>query len=206
MNGQTISWIQILQVGGLAGVISALISGGVKEIFEHLERRRKARYLALRLALILENYYRACADRIYDIDLHIGSNGAAGNNFAGFPKLVAYPDDPIAWIYINQGVADEVLNLPAEIAAINDGINFNIGMDMDPDGADPDITLKPLYEMAFRSIALARKVRSKHKLSKTNRTAESEQQLRGHQEKFLKELRAREQNRSQLLNPSNDIT
>lgn len=193
MDGQTITWIQILQVGGLAGVISALIGGGVKEFFEWQERKRKARYLALRLSLIFEEYYHACADQIYDIESFHSSGGNAGSNDVGLPKLADYPLDANAWIYLDESVADHVLSMPASIRAIDEAIIFNANLDFQPDGPDPECTLEPLFEMAFRSIRLARRIRSTHGLSEANRTQESEVRLKERQERFLQEKKHKDE-------------
>jgi hypothetical protein len=133
MEGQTITWVQVLQVGGLAGVISALFGGGVKEFFEWRERKRKARYLALRLSLVLEDYYHACTDRVYDIGNYHSSRGTIGRHDVGLPDLADYPVDPIAWMYLNQTIADEVLSLPAAIRAIDEGIKFHVNLDAPQD-------------------------------------------------------------------------
>jgi hypothetical protein len=193
----TLTWLQILQVVGLAGavsaVVSALITGGVKEFLEWRERQRKVRYLALRIALVLEAYYHACADRIADIENFHSSRGAMGSNDVGLPDIPAYPADSAEWTVLDPSIVDEVLSLPTAICAIDDGIAFSLHMDFSPDGPDPDMTLGPLYEMAFRSIALARRVRPTHGLSEISRTRESEFRLRERHERFLQAQAAERQ-------------
>jgi hypothetical protein len=186
MEGQSITLLQILQVGGLAGVVSALVGGVINEYFEWRDRRRKVRYLALRISLILEKYYNDCAGRVVDIENFISSRGAVGANEVGLPKPADFPEDPVAWIYLDESVTDEVLSLPAAIRSLNEGIWFDVDMDGAPGGPDPTWTLGPLYEMAFRSIRLARRVRSMHGLSEIHRTDESEKWLRESREKFEK--------------------
>lgn len=201
MEDQTITWLQIFQVGGFAGIISALFSalfgGVVKEFFEWRERKRKAQYLALKLSLVLERYYYACTDRVYDIENYRSSNGHGGSNDVGLPDITEYPDDPIAWIYLDKTLADEVLSFPAAIQAIDEGIRFNAYWDSMPDGPDPKCTLEPLYEMALRSIELARRVRSKHDIVETNRTRESEAQLKQSRDRFLTKLTEQRERRQQ---------
>lgn len=188
-----VNWVQILQIGGLAGVISAIINGGVKEFFEWNERKRKARYLALRVSLILERYYHACADRAGDINEYLDSRSNGGSNEVGLPDLAEYPSDAVSWVYLDQGIADEVLSFPAELSAINEGIYYNVNMDFDPDGPNSEWTLEPLYEMAFKTISLARRVREAHGLSTQNRTKASEVRLLERQKHFLDKLEARRQ-------------
>ena len=65
----------------------------------------------------------------------------------GLPPLSEYPADPNSWIYLDQETVDEILSFPAEIDAINEGIDFNINVICDPDGPDPDLTIKPLYDI-----------------------------------------------------------
>lgn len=203
MEDQTITWVQILQVGGLAGVISALFSalfgGLVKEFFEHRERTRKAQHLALKLSLVLESYYHACRDRVYDIENYHSSYANAGSNDVGLPDITEYPDDPVAWVYLEKTVADEVLSFPAAIQAIDEGIKFNAYSDHMPDGPDPEWTLEPLYEMAFRSIELARRVRSEHRIVETNRTHESETHLKQSRDRFLTKLTEQRERRQQEM-------
>lgn len=196
MPEQTINWIQIFQVGGLAGIlagiISAFVNGGIKEFLEHRERKRKARFLALQISLILENYYHACAERLYDIENFRGSNGHGGSNEVGLPDIADYPSDPSSWLYLKSEIADEVLSFPSVIRSVNSGISFNVWFDSDMDGPDPRWTLQPLYETAFRTAELVRRVRQEQGLPATNRTLESEKHLNEKQQQFLSWLRERE--------------
>lgn len=200
MENQTINLLEILQVGGLAGIISALFSGGIKESFEWMGRKRKARYLALRISLALEAYYNACRDRAYEIEDFHSSRGEVGKNHVGLPIIAEYPADPEAWMYLNTNIVDEILSLPASIQAIDESIYFNVNMDSLPDGPDKEWTLEPLYEMAFRSIDLARRVRSSAGLSNTKNTIDSEIRLAKDHRDFLNNKNKRQKRDDLSLN------
>ena len=172
----------------------------MKEFFEHRERTRKAQHLALKLSLVLESYFHSCSDRVYDIENYHSSNANAGSNDVGLPDIAEYPDDPVAWVYLNKTLVDEVLSFPAAIHAIDEGIKFNAYSDHMHDGPDPQWTLEPLYEMAFKAIELARRIRSEHGLSEANRTDASEAHLKESRDRFLTKLTERRE-RYQLSTP-----
>lgn len=195
-----ITLFQILQVGGLAGIISALFSGIVKEYFDWLGRKRKGRYLALKISLVLESYYHSCRNVANDINDHHNTLGEVGKNFVGLPKFEKYPEDSEVWIYLDPNIVDEVLSFPAKIKAINESIFFNVNMECEPDGPNREYTLEPLYEIAFKSIDLARRIRSSANLSNIKRTVISEKNLKETQEKFSQDqAKRRERDRLSLL-------
>lgn len=165
---------EILKIGGLAGVISALAGVLFKEAFEWRERHRKARFLALKLSVLLETYFRACTDRLSDIHNYVSSGGHAGENIVGLPDFPELPvDTAAAWLYLKPDVADAILGLPIEIRILDDGIRFNIDMDGDPN-VDPDWTLEPLYDVALKTLDLAKQTRRRHWLGHLTRTSDTE--------------------------------
>ncbi|ODM42800.1 hypothetical protein [Cereibacter johrii] len=190
MSDGGIALVQVLQIGGLAGVISAVVAASIKEHFDGRERARKAQFLALRLSLALETYFRICVDRIFDIEDFRGSRGNGGDNHVGLPAFVAFPPDSDDWRYLKHSITDELLNFPSEVRAIDESIHFEVFMDGRgaDDGPDPEITLKPLYEVAFRSIELAKKVRDQHALPEVERARALEGRLLEKQTAFLDHL------------------
>lgn len=186
MNLEAIPWLEILGVGGLAGVVSALFTGAIREYFRWRDRKRHARYLALRLSLILEDYYHRCVAAVYDIHNYQSSSGYLGDDISGLPPVPEYPADGEAWVYLAPGIADEILSLPARVQETNAGISFIRQLSE----ATPDDTLEPLYDMAFMAIDLARRVRVAHKLPSASRTQDSEARLREDHSRFQSRLEA----------------
>lgn len=182
------AWTDILQIVGLAGIVSAVVTAGIRWWFEWQDRNRRARYLALRVSLVLEGYFNDCADRALEIETYIGSRGMGGTNYAGLPPPPEYPDDQASWMLLNQQVAEEVLSFPAHLRALDDGISFDIYMDGDPEGPDPEWTLRHLYGVAFDTIALARRVRATHGLPGITRTERKEKDLKECQAEFEERL------------------
>lgn len=187
------AWKGILQIVGLAGIVSAVVTAGIRWWFEWQDRNRRARYLALRVSLVLEDYFNDCANRALEIETYIGSRGMGGTNYAGLPPPPEYPDDQASWMFLNQHVAEEVLNFPAQLRATNDGILFDIYMDADPEGPDPEWTLRHLYRVAFDTIALARLVREEHGLPSIARTERKEKDLKECHSEFEERLAAARQ-------------
>lgn len=93
---EAITWVEVLKVGGLAGVISAVIASLLREVSGYLDRRRQARYLALRLSLLFERYFYTCVRHIDDLRDYVSSRGNAGDITPGLPKVPEYPSDSSA--------------------------------------------------------------------------------------------------------------
>jgi hypothetical protein len=166
---------EILKIGGLAGVVSAFFGALFKEASEWMERRRKARFLALKLSVLLEEYFRACTDRLSDIEIYVSSHGQAGEIIVGLPDFPELPSDTAAaWLYLKPDVADAILGLPIEIRLLDDGIRFNTDMDGGPD-VNPDWTLEPLCKVALETLDLAKRTRRLHWLKRLTRTSDTEQ-------------------------------
>lgn len=192
MEEQTISFIQILQVGGLAGVVSAIVGGLVREISSWSERKRKAKFLALKLALLLEGHFRTCVDQVDDLENFISSRGSAGDNKPYLPEFGELPLDADAWLYLHRKAAEEVLNFPARIEAINAAIEDDFFYGNDPTGPDPDVTLVPLYKHLFAALDLARYVRRKHRLGELTRTQSTEARMLERQNRLKERMHAKE--------------
>src|SRR4051794_16715332 len=97
MIPQFTSFGSFLAFAGTAGVISALLTQGLTSLRERLSTRREAKYLALRIAVILETFADDCLSIISGVDTARQSGGAAGQHTSNLPTLPPYPDDEKGW-------------------------------------------------------------------------------------------------------------
>lgn len=61
-------WMDLLKVGGVAGVVSSVVTLGWNELREARVSRRKARHVALTVALSLESYAREARSMMHRAD------------------------------------------------------------------------------------------------------------------------------------------
>lgn len=81
-----------------------------------LEGRRHGAYLALRLAIILEEFASDCLELIYDNRNHWSSRGVMGMLRTRLPDLKAFPDDDSGWKALRIALAEKVLTFPSKVA------------------------------------------------------------------------------------------
>jgi hypothetical protein len=121
--------------GGPQGVIGTALSAELGTILvqfigplvrDHYERKRRAAYMALRLAVFLEAYAVACADFISEDSEPPIADDEYPNRTTQLPQPPEYPDDPDGWRAIDGPLAGKCLNLPAKIRGSQRVINSEI--------------------------------------------------------------------------------
>jgi hypothetical protein len=100
-----------LVVGAAIGFAATMLTLVWGSWSKRSENQRSATYLAIRLAVILEQFAIDCADRIADQDLHDNSLGHAGAVASELPKLEAFPDEQ-SWNALNPALLARVLSFP----------------------------------------------------------------------------------------------
>ncbi|MFI5022840.1 MAG: hypothetical protein ACHQRJ_14470 [Alphaproteobacteria bacterium] len=112
---------------GKVALTSGVLASGINLIWQHFSRResyrRDARYLAQRLAVILEKFAIDCADIIAGNELHRTSDGHAGVRRLALPTLAAFPADA-DWKAVDSALAGRAVALPNEIALADHKILF----------------------------------------------------------------------------------
>ena len=112
----TWDWSTIGKTAFGAGVGTALVQGGLSIYQDHKRRVAHAGYLAMRLAVMLEQYGAECSE-------FIGENSnpphRPGEEFpewnVSLPTLAPFPVDDDGWRALDQKLAAQILNLPNRI-------------------------------------------------------------------------------------------
>lgn len=92
----------------------------------HRERKklgRDAKYLAIRLAVILEQFAIECAERIAAMEMYQSSKGGAGSLFGKLPELPAYPEEA-KWEALDANLLARALTLKNELPLSDRAIAF----------------------------------------------------------------------------------
>ena len=103
------SWLKLI-IG--AGIGSALVQGLLPIWREHHQRKKQAAYMAMRLAVILENFAWACANFIQD---NRNAQTLPDEEYPAWdvtlPELGTYPDEGEGWRAIDRKLAGRCLDL-----------------------------------------------------------------------------------------------
>jgi hypothetical protein len=120
----SIDWLDILKISVSSSVLAASFGWGLNHYFVHRAGlKRDARYLAQRLALILERYATDCAKFISDNDLHDRSGGSAGQRHLALPAMGAFPAEA-DWKALDPNLMDRVLSMENELVLADQKILF----------------------------------------------------------------------------------
>lgn len=149
-----------LAFAGAAGVISALLTQGLTSLRERFSSRREAKYLALRIAVILETFADDCISIISDADTSRQSEGAAGQHTTNLAALAPYPDDEKGWRALGSAFSAEALGFPNLVRAYQQSINFTWQV-ADPDDAQSECE-EASAVLGHRAWALAKSLRLNH--------------------------------------------
>jgi hypothetical protein len=129
-----ISWTDILKVALSTGIVAALINQGITWLRDWRKEsstiQRNATYLALRVAVILEQFAIMCADVIGDNVLYRDSDGHAGKSHGSLPPLGEYPTDA-DWKSVDPAFSARALALRNEIFLSDGAIAFVWEVDHD---------------------------------------------------------------------------
>jgi len=82
-------------------------------------RRKQGAYLALRVAIILEEFAERCLDFHYDNDAYLSSGGLAGDIRTRLPELSKFPQDDEGWRAFPLYLSEMALMFPRSVASGN---------------------------------------------------------------------------------------
>lgn len=115
------TWGSLLTLAATTGVVTALLNQGLSWLRDWRasseKRKANARYLALRVAVLLEAYADTCSDVAGEIDLHESSRGHGGKQITELPKVPDYPADDDSWRLVAPDLLDRCLSFPNKVAA-----------------------------------------------------------------------------------------
>ena len=156
--------LAILTLALSTGFATAVFNQGMgwlREVrHDSASTERDARYLAIRLAVMLEEYAINCADRIGDNDMHRQSGGHAGKRWGALPELQPYPNED-DWKALAPDLLSRVLTLRIQLSLANNAIAF--WMDIDPE-CIPQECDQQCGRTGYAAWTLARDMRSRYRL------------------------------------------
>lgn len=128
----SLAWMDILKVALSTGVAAALLNQSISWFKDWTSERknisREGRYLALRIAVILERFSIDCAELIASYNLHDQSDGHAGKQSGSLPILPAYPSDA-DWKSLNPALCAKALAMRNELELSDKALDFHFEVD-----------------------------------------------------------------------------
>jgi len=103
-----------VSIGVATGFSNQLFSWGREVWGERTATERDARYLAIRLAVMLERFALDCAGALSEQDMYTSSKGSAGVAHYKLPELATYPDEA-DWKSLRPDLLARVLTLRTEL-------------------------------------------------------------------------------------------
>jgi hypothetical protein len=105
-------WSRFFMMIGGAGIGSALVQALMPIYRERRMRRKQAAYMAMRLAVVMENYAWACANFIQDNhNPRTPADAEPPARETALPELLPYPEDVDGWRAIAPKLAGRVFGL-----------------------------------------------------------------------------------------------
>lgn len=116
------------------GLIGVVIGAALPLLRDAWNKRRQARYLAIRIVCVLDEFLDECTNVVGDDGLSFGQRSADGRLEAQVsqPKGLPLPDD-VDWRSIDHGLMYEILALPSRIERDNRFISFEAEHAFPPD-------------------------------------------------------------------------
>lgn len=160
-------WATIGKTALGAGVGTALVQGLLAIYRDRRNRKSHAAYMAMRLAVTLEFYAKACADFIQEnANVQPPPPDEEYPSWkAELPELPAYPDDADGWRAIDCALAGRCLNLRNKIHASQGLIDETIEYNMDALG---DTLEEQAAARGLEAWKLALALRRKHGVGKAD--------------------------------------
>jgi len=121
------SWGDIFKIAVTAGLVNVLLNQGVNWYREHSSKKALAAYTAMRIAVVLESFAKACASFIQENN---NAQTFPDQEFPDWnislPPLGNYPDDPEGWRALDRGLAGRALELKNNLHISQDIISGTI--------------------------------------------------------------------------------
>lgn len=111
---------------GLIGVIvGALLTWAREWLRSRWDRKRQARYLAVRVVCIFDEFHETCVEIAHDDGTCMGQRNAEGylEPQIPLPDSIPFPDE-VDWTTIDHSLMYKILSLPSRIKTENAAISF----------------------------------------------------------------------------------
>lgn len=124
MNSTPITWLDIVKISVSSGLLTSISTWGLNHFFvQRSAFQRDARYLAQRIAMILERFAIDCSECIEEATLYNDSGGHAGKRQFSLPPLGHLPEDA-DWKALPSDLTDRILSMPNAIFLAEKKISF----------------------------------------------------------------------------------
>lgn len=97
-----------------SGVLAAVLTQFATFLFTRRSNERKARYLALRSTLAIEDFGEACLVLVYENDAG-QDDEPGGKQHVSLPKIDPFPEDDDGWRALPSELSHRLLTFPAKI-------------------------------------------------------------------------------------------
>ncbi|NTF92617.1 hypothetical protein [Rhizobium rhizogenes] len=185
-----------------AGILSAAVTASLTALGSYLHRRSQARYLALRLSILMDQYFHRCLGYISEATDYNASSGTRGQLITSVPVPADLPSDAEAWLNLKSRLADRTLSMEPRIAYANREIQAESEHHGWEDAVSA-LALTSLYQIAQDAYILSYDLRHRYRFKQLVHSAKSYQWLLSAKDEHsarLKELddRREESNRKML--------
>ena len=192
---------QFLTLAASAGIISTVLTAMLNSVGHWWNQSRQARFFALRLAVIFENYSSACVDAITDHFNAEGSRGNIGEYAFLLPEPPALPDANELWPLLDHDAAERALSFDTDVRGFNAGVRFEVEVIGEP---DHDRVVAELFATAKKSLILARDLRHRHEVGGIKENTEELERIEHIRRQQIEREQRRLEKRSKQPKPVNE--
>lgn len=157
-------WWQFISLAASAGILSAIVTAALSGVGRHFDRRAKARYLALRIAVTLEIYANEILRLLHSDANAKSSDGSIGEELIFLPEIPSFPAADDIWPLLDVSIANRALSLQVLVAHNNS--HLKDAYDILGEDAQPS-ALHQAAEFARTSAILSRDIRYRYDLGRS---------------------------------------
>ena len=191
---------QFLALAASAGVISTVLTAMLNGMGHWWNQSRQARFFALRLAVIFENYSSTCVDALSDHFNAESSGGHIGDYAFMLPEPPALPDANELWPLLDHDATERALSFDIEVRGFNAGVRFEMEVMGE---TDHDRVVAQLFDTAKEALLLARDLRHRHEVGGIKENTEELERIEHIRRQQIEREQRRLEKRSKKLEPAN---
>ena len=202
-SGQPDNWLyhyQTLVIGiltlGSAIAAAILLHRQTRQVSEIAKETKsdQGRFLALRLAVIFEDYSSECMDAYFDHDSASGSEGQIGRYASYLPIAPTIPQDDANWPALDHDASQRAFSFAGTIRQFNEKVRFHAEVTGD---IDSDEVISKLFEVAESAFLLSGDLRRRHQVGGLEESDARIRDMREWRDEHRAKLLRKEERRSQ---------
>lgn len=161
-------------------MLTAILANAFSLYVQWRRGKADARYLALRVAVILEAFGLSCYRVLMDHDSHDLSDGKFGKLHESFPEIAPYPEDA-AWQSLDTDLLSRTLNFRNELMFTQRRIELQERVGL---SGVPDIMCEECAHRGSQAMDLVDDLRLKYRLLPLQRSYDFAKTLRHKHQEF----------------------